>query len=305
MATILEGVASVRGKRRPRPEGALKLSVKAGEAAMERAGRRPEEIGLLVNAGLYRDGNLGEPAMSALIQEDLAISLGDPPVGGAGAFSFDVANGAVGALNAIAAVSGFLETGSIDVGLVVAGDSDPDPMFNKNIDFVNMAGAAVLGWDDSDSGFGPFSFRTFTEFEPHYEVTLEWAKHKVPTPPLVPSGKNVITVTEIPGYFEQSVECASETAVDYLREQGLTPGDVDLLVAAHPNSRLADVVGERLGLPWDRVNHLDEASHGAHTAAPLIALETAVSKGRLLKADTVLVLAAGSGITVGACLYRP
>ncbi|MCB0973224.1 MAG: hypothetical protein KDB86_01555 [Actinobacteria bacterium] len=305
MATIIEGVASVKAKNRLRTEGALKLSVKAGQAALERAGRGPSDVGLLVNAGLYRDDNLGEPAMAALIQEDLGIALGNLPLNGSGAFSFDLANGAVGALNSIAVVSGFLETGAIDVGLVVAGDSDPDPMFNKNIEFTNMAGAAVLGWDDSEAGFGEFIFRTFSEFEPLFEARLEWSKHAVPTPPLVPSGKNVITVTEIPGYVEQSIECAYQTAMDYLSAQGLTAADVDLLIAAHPDPRVADAVGQRMGLAWDRINHLDESSHGAHTAAPLVALESAVAKGRLLRADTALVVAAGSGITVGACLYRP
>jgi 3-oxoacyl-[acyl-carrier-protein] synthase III len=64
-------------------------------------GHDPDEFDLLVNAGMYRDRNLGEPALAALIQDDIGANTEDPHAEAHGTFSFDVANGACGVLTAL------------------------------------------------------------------------------------------------------------------------------------------------------------------------------------------------------------
>ena len=80
---------------------------------------------LLVNAGIYRDRNLGEPALAAMIQEDIGANPEDPHSGAHGTFSFDISNGTCGVLTALQIVDGFLRSHTIDCALVVASDADP------------------------------------------------------------------------------------------------------------------------------------------------------------------------------------
>ena len=56
---------------------------------------------MLINAGIYREDSMGEPALAALIQEDIGANLGQPPIGGHGTFSFDLLNGTCGVITAI------------------------------------------------------------------------------------------------------------------------------------------------------------------------------------------------------------
>ena len=124
MATIIESVGAATGGRLRR-RGARRLADAAARRALDRAGLVAGDIDLLLNAGLYHDRNLGEPALAALIQEDIGANPEDPHDGGHGTFSFDVANGACGPLTGIQVADGFLRSGTIRHALVVASDADP------------------------------------------------------------------------------------------------------------------------------------------------------------------------------------
>ncbi len=78
MGTVIERVALTEGGWLTR-RSALRLAVKSAKDCLERAGRDPDDVELLVNAGIYRDRNLGEPAMAAMIQQDIGANPEDPP----------------------------------------------------------------------------------------------------------------------------------------------------------------------------------------------------------------------------------
>jgi len=106
---------------------ARRLADAAAQACLGRAGTEPGDIDMLINAGIYREDSMGEPALAALIQEDIHANLGHPPVGRNGTFSFDVANGICGVISAIQLVTGFLRSGAIKHGLIVTSDVYPTP----------------------------------------------------------------------------------------------------------------------------------------------------------------------------------
>ena len=107
MATVVEAAAVASG-RWPSRRGSRQLADDAIRASVARAGVTASDIDLLLNAGLYRERMLGEPALAALIQADVDANPGDPRAGGHGTFSFDVANGACGPLTALHIADGFL-----------------------------------------------------------------------------------------------------------------------------------------------------------------------------------------------------
>ena len=93
------------GLRKPT---ARRLADAAARACLAHAGKEPGDVDMLINAGVYREDNMGEPALAALIQEDIGASLGQPPAGGRGTFSFDLINGTCGVISAIQLESGLL-----------------------------------------------------------------------------------------------------------------------------------------------------------------------------------------------------
>ena len=99
MATTIESVAVVPGSLLH--HSARKLADRAIEDALAAASIQPHDVDLLVNAGIFHDRILGEPAMAALIQEDVGANPEDPHGEGHGTFSFDIANGSAGVLSAL------------------------------------------------------------------------------------------------------------------------------------------------------------------------------------------------------------
>src|SRR6516164_8287214 len=97
MATVIDRIELTEGGWRDR-HSALRLAVTAARDCLNETGRTPHDIDLLINAGIYRDRNLGEPALAAMIQQDIGANPEDPHAGAHGTFSFDIANGVCGTL---------------------------------------------------------------------------------------------------------------------------------------------------------------------------------------------------------------
>ena len=154
--------------------GALEAVDAAARSCLERAGRTAGELDLLINAGVYHDKILSEPAFASLIQEDIGANLSQPPGAGHGTFSFDVSNGACGLLTGIQLVDGMLASGTAELGMVVASDMDPEPGVSRGFDFPAVGGAVLLSADDSRAGFTAFRFATFPEYAELFQGYVDW-----------------------------------------------------------------------------------------------------------------------------------
>jgi 3-oxoacyl-[acyl-carrier-protein] synthase III len=205
MGTRIEAVATAHAGRGPFRKGALKLADAVARACLARAHLEAGDIDLLLNAGLYREDNLTEPALAALIQEDIGANPGHPPREGAhGTFSFDVANGGCGVLTALELLDGFVRSGTIQTGLVVASDSAPDD--SESFPFPAVGGAVLVRPTRGGEGFVDFAFETFDEAAGHFESAISW-RDKAWHLPLSRTGTNVLTVVQGDEY-----ECRASTA---------------------------------------------------------------------------------------------
>ena len=124
MAARIEASSALtsHGSRKPTARGLADAAVRA---CLARAGKKPGDVDMLINTGIYREDNMGEPALAALIQEDIGANLGQPPMGGRGTFSFDLLNGTCGVISAIQLESGLLRSGVIRLGAIAASDVGP------------------------------------------------------------------------------------------------------------------------------------------------------------------------------------
>ncbi|MBF6475045.1 MULTISPECIES: beta-ketoacyl-[acyl-carrier-protein] synthase family protein [Nocardia] len=140
----------------------FELAARAALACVERSGVGLDEVGMLVNAGVFRDRNISEPAVSALIQKRIGLGLAYEAERAA-AFSFDLMHGATGLLHALVTADSFLATGAVRYALLVAGDTHPSTRRHVAGFPYSAGGAALLlGTSPTAGGFGQLHFRETT-----------------------------------------------------------------------------------------------------------------------------------------------
>ena len=278
MGARIESVATSRSHKGPLGRGALHLSDAAARKCLDRAGHGASDIDLLVNAGLYKDRNMAEPALASIIQEDIGANPGHPPRGGHhGTFSFDVINGGCGVVSAAHLVDAFVGTGVARLGLVVAGDADPGRSIG--FPFPPVGGAMLVRPASDGEGFVDFAFETFEEADGAFESAISWHA-KDGHLPLSRPGKHALD-----GRARRGVR----TPGDRVRRGGDAP--VPRAARARGETGrpgdLQPVAGGVRGRPGDtarpggggRLGRVPDGLRGAHTAGPIVALDAANGVG--------------------------
>ena len=106
--------------------GSVNHAVRAAENCIKKAGIDIQDIDLLINTGIYKEENIAEPAMSALIQKKLGLSL-DPGTDKTdkSTLSFDLFNGACGFLYAAQVADSFIRNHERKLVLIVSSEVHP------------------------------------------------------------------------------------------------------------------------------------------------------------------------------------
>ena len=304
MGTRIESVVARRARGGPFAPGALRLSDMAARACLDGAHHRAEDLDLLINAGLYKDKNMAEPALASIIQEDIGANPGHPPRHDRhGTFSFDILNGGCGALTGLYLVDAFVGPGAARLGMVVAADADPSPRTSRGFRFPPVGGAVLLGHSGNGEGFTRFEFHTFPEHAGLFEVRVQF-EPGTGEDRVGHRGHSVLEVHEDPTYAARCVERATEVTGAFLERVALRAGDVDLLIASPYPRRFAADLALAIGVAPDRALEPSPELTCAHTAGPIAALATAQDSGRFTSARNVLFVTAGAGITIAVALYR-
>lgn len=292
VGTALEAVRVVTGGRR---DGARRLADDAITACLDAAGIAASDVDVLINCGIYRDGNLGEPALAALIQGDVAANPGHPPSGGHGTFSFDLAAGECGPVTAMQVIDGFLRSGVARRGLIVASDADPGHHLARDFPYRPVGAAALLSATPGPSGFTAFTAQLFPDHAGDLRAEVRWE----PRPrrsPWGPPGANVLVLEQSPDLLEHATASAQLAVHRTLDELGLALEDVAVVVTPDAGGLGAAVVAA-LGRPGVI------AGEGAHTAGVLAALARAEDEGHLDE-GRALVVTVSAGLHVSCALHE-
>jgi 3-oxoacyl-[acyl-carrier-protein] synthase-3 len=292
----------------PALRGSIAHASAAASECLRRAAVGADQVDLLVNVGVYRDANMAEPAMSALIQKEVGMNLDfvrDPsPKAG---FSFDLMNGACGALGAVQVAGAFLETGSAEYVLVVSGDAHPSTGGTPHpagVEFPYATlGAAMLlerslgsngrDTDGRAGGFGQLHTTTATG-SPGLEGYIDLAV-------MNNAGRHQITVERDNDYVERLADLLTGSIREYAAAQDLELRRT-LLVTSQPTPGFAAEIGGRLGADAVTATGI----HGdPHSSALILGYHQAVEAGLTAKYDQVLFAAAGSGLSSACTAYRP
>jgi 3-oxoacyl-[acyl-carrier-protein] synthase III len=257
------------------------LAADAARAALAHADVDPRELDLVLVATSTADDITpnAAPLVAGLIGADRAGAL-------------DVGAACTGWLSALAMACGQIESGRARHALVVGADflsrfldvSDRDtaPLF------ADGAGAAVVTATESETGrVGPIVLRA--DHLGSHLIRLSRGDH--------------IRV-EGQESFRAGVASMAEVTAEALASADCRLDDIDLFVYHQANSRIIRAVGQRLGLPADRVVDYVDRFANASTATLPIALTVAQGEGRLEPGARVLLAAFGGGLTWGATVVE-
>jgi 3-oxoacyl-[acyl-carrier-protein] synthase-3 len=267
------------------------LAVRAAREALTRAGRDAHDVDLVIVATATPD--LTFPATAARVQAQLGIVKGA---------AFDLQAVCSGFVFALATADNFLSRGQAKLALVIGAET-----FSRIIDwedrgtcvlFGDGAGAVLLEAQEEEAAGDRGVIATFlrTDGRMHDLLYVDGGPSETQT-----TGKLRMIGNAV---FRQAVEHISGAMLEACARANLSIEQVDWFVPHQANQRILDGVARRLGIPVEKVIST-VAVHGNTSAASVsLALDAAVSDGRIKKGDLVLMEALGGGLTWGAALVR-
>lgn len=104
--------------------------------------------------------------------------------------------------------------------------------------------------------------------------------------------------------FKFAVRIIPETALAALEASGLGPKDVAWVVPHQANQRIIATIGERLGIPDERVFSNIELLGNTSAASIPLALHDLYTGGQLHPGDVLALVGFGGGLTWGAAVVR-
>src|SRR5215469_11391714 len=267
------------------------LALNAARAALAAAQVAPEEVDLIVLATSTPDNTF--PATATRVQAALGIKQGA---------AFDVQAVCTGFVFALATADNFLRTGQAKTALVIGAET-----FSRILDwkdrgtcvlFGDGAGALVLNAvpDTGPGGRGVLSTHLHSDGRLYDILYVDGGPSTTGT-----TGHLRMEGREV---FRQAVQHLSEAVEEALAANGLSGPDIDWLVPHQANLRIIDAIGKRLSLRPDQTVVTIERHADTSAASIPLALDAAVSDGRIQPGHLVLMEALGGGLTWGASLVR-
>jgi len=273
------------------------LVVAAARQALERAGRTPEELDLVIVATDTPD--YLSPATASVVQAKL---------GALGAGTFDVNAACAGFVTALDLAARYLATEPDLRHVLVCGGYamtrflDWDDKKTATL-FADGAGAVLLGAGD-EPGFLAGRLRADGRYHGALGIYTGGA-HRPATPERVAAeGKpHVEFVQRFPATFNS--EQWPPLIHTVLERAGVPLSAVDLLVFTQLNARTIEQVMDVLGLPMTRTHMVMEQWGYLGSACIPVAFDDALHNGKVPPpGGHVLFCATGGGLAMGASVWR-
>lgn len=272
-------------------------AVEAGLACLKAGGVEVKDIDLLINVGVYRDENIGEPAMAALIQKGLGVKC-DYFRGQAeqAPFSVDLMNSSCGLINAIQVSESLLKIKKIKYALIVSSDAHPSKKMNANFPFSCFGGAMLLEYTDDDAtGFKQYAFKNSKTIDHSLTGYVDLSERDT-------DARDRITVNIPADYYTEILKFTIETVGDFLSSTGADRSNLKL-VAPQINEGFGKKVALSTGLNDASIIDLYKEYGDAHSSALIMAYHLAIQNGQYKKDDPILFVAAGAGLSAACTLY--
>lgn len=237
-----------------------------------------ENVGVLINTGVYPDKYIQEPAFAAMLLSKVQRGGHGKPEN---MFSFDLHEGGGGMIMAFRVLNGFLESGKIENGMVVAGDA---------VNYSELAGAVLLTKGKPGIGFEQFSQDTYPEYSAEYS---SYTNHL--------DGELKSFINQSDKFLDHCITCVKESIAGFLEKEHLRMEDIHLIISSQSPVGVTRRLDELY--PGDKVSGIDDGPE-VYSAGLVYSLDLAMNNQRFIHAGRILFVSVGAGITVSLALYR-
>ncbi|HVX11327.1 MAG TPA: beta-ketoacyl-ACP synthase III [Pirellulales bacterium] len=285
----------IRERRQAPPEMATSdMAVLAARQCLERAGAKPSDVDLVLVGTFTPD--MSFPATACLVQDQLGIRA--PAV--------DLQAACAGFMYALVIGGQFVCTGNSKLALIIGADCNSRILNPKDQQtyplFGDGAGAVLLAAGEREQGL--ISYTLGSDGSGGDLLCRRMGGSRVPfAANLVDEGWQYLQM-DGRSVFKWAVRLLDESITAVLKESNLAPGDIDLVVLHQANVRIIYAATDVLGIDRKRVFlNLDRYGNTSAGSIPL-ALDEAISQGRIRRGDRILVSGFGAGLAWGTAVWR-
>ena len=273
------------------------LALEASRSALEMAGKKVEDIQLIIMATITPDTQC--PAGANWLQAKL-----DAPQ----AVTFDVTAACSGYIFALNVAEQYLKAGTFQTVLVVASEIMTRTLNWKDrtsaILWGDGAGAALLSSSGDKSRI--LSTHIHTDGANGSNLLMPGGGSK--TTPIshesVDKDLHTLKLIEASASVRVAVKHFADACHEAVEANGFSIKDVDWVIPHQANLRMIQSLAKRLDLPMEKFFMTIQKYGNISSASIAIALDEAVRSGAVQKGHLVLLTAFGGGLTWGSALIR-
>ena len=271
------------------------MAAKAALVAMQRGNIRPEQIDLIIVATITPD--MPFPATACLVQQK---------IGATRAAAFDMEAACSGFIYGLEIGQQFVMSHTYETVLVIGAEKLSSIINwrdrNTCVLFGDGAGAAIL--QNRPNTHGLLTACMGADGSKADLLSLPGGGSRCPaTPQSVTDGLHYLRM-DGKETFKSAVNAMYTAAQEALRRCEVDVSQIKCIIPHQANRRIIDAVGERLGARPEQI-FVNLHKYGNTSAASVaIALDEAVSSGRIERGDLILLLVFGAGLTWGAAVIE-
>lgn len=268
-------------------ENAVTLAENAGRAALEMAGLKPQDIGMIIITSTTP--HMVFPSTACLLQERFGI---------AGCPAFDLnATACAGFIYGLSIADQYIKTGAVKHALVIGSE-----VMSRVVDWTDRttcvlfgdgAGAVVLGASNEP---GILSTHLHADGTHKDVLYLPLGSGKSPNLETIKmTGRQL---------FKLAVTILGDLFDETLAANSLQKSDIDWLIPHQANIRIIEAMAKKLDIPLDRVAiTLADQANTSSASIPL-ALDKAIREQQIKPGQMLLMEGFGGGLAWGSALVR-
>ena len=276
-------------------EATSDLAVVAAQRAMAAAGVTPDQLDLIIVATITPD--MPFPSTACLVQHRLGATR---------AAAFDLEAACSGFVYALDVASHFVASHTYNTVLVIGAEKMSSVVDwtdrNTCVLFGDGAGAAVLQNRPNAHGL----LTTCLGSDGGKASLLELPGGGSACPATADSVSRRLHFLRMDGKetFKNAVNAMVSATHEALGRCGVTVDQVKCIIPHQANQRIMSAVAERIGAREDQLFVNVDRYGNTSAASVAIALDEAVTQGRIHRGDLVLLVVFGAGLTWGAALIE-
>ncbi|MFH0932881.1 MAG: beta-ketoacyl-ACP synthase III [Nitrospirota bacterium] len=276
-------------------QAASDLAYEASKVALERAALKAEDLDLIIAATVT--GDMPFPSTACILQDKLGAKK---------AAAFDINAACSGFLYGLYIADGFIKSG-MHKRILVVGTEVLSKITDWNdrttcVLFGDGAGAVIV--EPTEENRGIISMSINSDGSMWDLLHMPGGGSRFPASKAsVDEGLHYIKMKGNET-FKFAVRTLEDLVVKILEENKLASSQLSLLIPHQANLRIIQATADRLGLPMDKVLvNIDRYGNTSAASIP-IALDEAVTTGRIKDGDYILLESFGGGLTWASALVK-